>query len=216
MTRVASCSKIFRKPVHIICSHVIKQQTHRSAFALNSMNGKQNELDEFRQNPNGVSVGLYHKCRPKFIGWGKENTRTSAHDLADIFQNAVIIMMLNLESGRLTELVGTLCTYLFGIGKNLIQAFRRKQGRIGLPGDEAFPITRETDPGAESQMIAQQEEANLWAKVDALGEPSRSLLILTYREGLNSQEIAEVLGYASPEVVRQLRKRTLDKLRKMP
>ncbi|MDO8368999.1 MAG: sigma-70 family RNA polymerase sigma factor [Saprospiraceae bacterium] len=178
------------------------------------MNGKQNELDDFRKNPNGVSAGLYGKCRPKFIGWGKENTRTSIHDLADIFQNAVIIMMLNLESGRLTELVGTLCTYLFGIGKNLIQAFRRKQVRIGLPGDEAFPITKETDPGIETQIIAEQEDAQLWSTVDALGEPCRSLLALTYREGLNSQEIADVLGYSSPEVVRQLRKRCLDKLRK--
>ncbi len=178
------------------------------------MNGKQNELDDFRKNPNRVSVGLYAKCQPKFIGWGKENTRTGAHDLADIFQNAVIIMILNLESGRLTELVGTLCTYLFGIGKNLIQAFRRKQGRIGLPGDDAFPITKETDPGIEAQIIADQSDEQLWAKVDALGEPGRSLLILTYREGLNSQEIADVLGYASPEVVRQLRKRSLDKLRK--
>lgn len=178
------------------------------------MNGKQNELDEFRSNPNRASAGLYTHCRPKFLGWGKENTRTSAHDLADIFQNAVIIMIINLESGRLTELAGTLCTYLFGIGKNLIQAFRRKQGRIGLPGDEAFPLTKETDLGAEAQIIAEQEDAQLWAKVNALGEPCRSLLTLTYREGLNSQEIADVLGYASPEVVRQLRKRCLDKLRK--
>ncbi len=178
------------------------------------MNGKQNELDDFRQNPNLVSAGLYAKCRPKFIGWGKENTRTSAHDLADIFQNAVVIMMLNLESGRLTALVGTLCTYLFGVCKNLIHAFRRKQGRIGLPGDEAFPISRETDLGVEAQIIVEQEDALLWSKVAALGEPCLSLLSLTYREGLNSQEIADVLGYASPEVVRQLRKRCLDKLRK--
>lgn len=178
------------------------------------MDGKQNELDDFRKNPNSVSAGLYANCRPKFIGWGKENTRTSTHDLADIFQSAIVIMMLNLESGRLSELVGTLCTYLFGIGKNLIQAFRRKQGRIGLPGDEAFPINPGTDPGIETQIIANQEDAMLWAKVDALGEPGRSLLILTYREGLNSQEIADVLGYASPEVVRQLRKRCIDKLRK--
>lgn len=178
------------------------------------MNGKQDELDDFRKNPNAATAGIYKNCRPKFIGWGKENTRTSTHDLDDIFQNAVLIMVLNIESGRLTELVGTLCTYLFGIGKKLIQAFRRKQGRIGLPGDEAFPITKETDPGTEARLIAEQEDELLWGKVDALGEPCRSLLILTYREGLNSQEIAEVLGYASPEVVRQLRKRCLDKLRK--
>ncbi|MFN0036243.1 MAG: RNA polymerase sigma factor [Saprospiraceae bacterium] len=178
------------------------------------MNGKQNELDDFRKNPNGVTTGIYTKCRPKFIGWGKENSRMGTHDLADIFQNAVVIMVLNIESGRLSELVGTLCTYIFGISKNLIQAFGRKQGRIGLPGDEAFPITKETELGTEARIIAQEEDAQLWAKVAALGEPCRTLLILTYREGMNSQEIADVLGYASPEVVRQIRKRCLDKLRK--
>ncbi|MBN8680779.1 MAG: sigma-70 family RNA polymerase sigma factor [Chitinophagales bacterium] len=178
------------------------------------MNGNQNELEAFRKNPNQSVSGLYQNCRPKFIGWGKDATRTGVHDLADIFQNAVMIMVLNLESGRLTELVGTLCTYLFGIGKNLLQAFRRKQGRIGLPGDDAFPYIRETDAGAEEALMIQESEAQLWARVDALGEPGRSLLILTYRDGLNSQEIADVLGYSSPEVVRQLRKRFLDKLRK--
>ena len=178
------------------------------------MNGNNNELENFRNNPDQVAAGLYAKCRPKFLGWAKDNTRLSMHDLVDIFQNSVMIMIMNLESGRLATLAGTLCTYLFGICKNLIQAFRRKQGRIGLPGDEAMPPIRESDPGMESRLIAEQEEAQLWARVDALGEPGRSLLILTYREGLNSQEIAEVMGYASAEVVRQLRKRNLDKLRK--
>ncbi|HAD12258.1 MAG TPA: hypothetical protein DCF33_07445 [Saprospirales bacterium] len=178
------------------------------------MNGNHNELEAFRKNPNHVVSGIYQTCRPKFIGWGKDATRISVHDLADIFQNAVIIMVLNLESGRLSELIGTLCTYLFGIGKNLVQAFRRKQGRIGLPGDEAFPLTRETDAGIEDAMITAETDAQLWSKVDALGEPGRSLIILTYKEGLNSQEIAEVMGYSSPEVVRQLRKRCLDKIRK--
>lgn len=177
------------------------------------MDGKQNELEDFKQNPNRTLAGIYTKCRPKFIGWGKGNTQISSHDLEDIFQSAVVIMILNIESNRLSELIGTLCTYLFGIGKNLIQAFGRKQKRTGLPGDEGWPLAKDSAPSAETQMIAEENDRLLWAKVDALGEPYRSLLILTYREGLNSREIAEVLGYSSAEVVRQLRKRSLDKLR---
>ncbi len=177
------------------------------------MSDKQDELKEFQHNPNRVSAKLYSDCRPKFVGWGRENARLDGHDLADIFQNAVLIAVLNIESGRLSELVGTLCTYVFGICKNLIQAFNRKQGRTALPGDELMPQTNEADKGIEAQIIAKQEKEQLWSKVEALGDPARSLLILTYQEGLNSQEIADVMGYASPEVVRQLRKRALDKLR---
>ena len=177
------------------------------------MSDKQDELKEFRQNPNRTSAGLYTHCRPKFVGWGRENARLDGHDLADIFQNAVLIVVLNIESGRLTDLVGTLCTYVFGICKNLIQAFQRKRGRTALPGEDLMPVPPDVDRGIEAQIIANQETEGLWSKVDALGEPARSLLILTYQEGMTSQEIADVMGYKSPEVVRQLRKRAIDKLR---
>lgn len=177
------------------------------------MSDKRDELQEFQQNPNRSSARLYTDCKPKFVGWGRENARLDGHDLADIFQNAVLIAVLNIESGRLSELVGTLCTYVFGICKNLIQAFQRKRGRTALPGDDLMPIPHETDLGVEAVIIKNQDDESLWSKVDALGEPARSLLILTYQEGLNSQEIADVMGYKSPDVVRQLRKRALDKLR---
>ena len=178
------------------------------------MNEKRDELVEFRHDPNRVTAGIYAECRPKFIRWGRENHSVGTHDLADIFQNAIVIMVLNIESGRLAELAGTLCTYLFGIGKNLIQAFLRKNKRISMPGGENLPKITETDPGAETQMIEKQDNDDLWAKVNALGEPCRSILILTYKEAMSSQEIAEVLGYASPDVVRQIRKRCIDRLRK--
>lgn len=177
------------------------------------MSDKQDELKEFRQNPNRTAAGLYTHCRPKFVGWGREKARLDGHDLADIFQNAVLIAVMNIESGRLSELAGTLCTYVFGICKNLIQAFNRKRNRTTLPGEDLLPVSHDLDSGAEAQMIVREEKENLWLKVSALGEPARSLLILTYQEGLTSQEIADVMGYASPEVVRQLRKRAIDKLR---
>lgn len=177
------------------------------------MSDKRNELREFQQNPNRTAARLYADCRPKFVGWARDSSRLGAHDLADIFQQAVLIAVLNLESGRLTELAGTLCTYVFGICKNLIQAFQRKRNRISTPGEDLMPVQHEVDHGTEAQMIRAQEQEQLWASVDALGEPSRSLLILTYKEGLSSQEIADVMGYKSAEVVRQLRKRAIDKLR---
>ena len=49
--------------------------------------------------------------------------------------------------------------------------------------------------------------------MNALGEPCRAIIHLTYVEGMTGQEIADVLGYASADVVRQLRKRCLDRLR---
>ncbi len=171
------------------------------------------ELDAFRRDPNQGSALLYRLCLPKFLRWAKETSRLQEDDLRDIFQNAVIIMMLNLESGRLSQLVGTLCTYVFGISKNLIQAFRRKNGRTDLPGDLPEDKTGEQESSAEERLIREQEKAQLWGSVEALGEPCRAIIHLTYVEGMTGQEIADVLGYASADVVRQLRKRCLDRLR---
>ena len=171
------------------------------------------ELDAFRRDPNQGSTSLYQSCLPKFLRWAKESSRLQEDDLRDIFQNAVIIMMLNLESGRLTQLVGTLCTYVFGISKNLIQAFRRKHGRTDLPGDLLVEKPGEQEASSEERLIQEQEKERLWSSVNALGDPCRSIIHLTYVEGMTGQEIADVLGYASADVVRQLRKRCLDRLR---
>ncbi|MEZ4926297.1 MAG: sigma-70 family RNA polymerase sigma factor [Saprospiraceae bacterium] len=180
---------------------------------MNKMGDKQDELKEFQLNPNRITARLYTNCRPKFVGWGRENVRLDHHDLVDIFQNAVLIVVLNIESGRLSELTGTLCTYVFGICKNLIQAFNRKRRRTVLPGDEFIPVEQESEPGIEAKIMKDQENEHLWEKVNALGEPARSLLILTYQEGMTSQEIADSMGYSSAEVVRQLRKRAIGRLR---
>lgn len=171
------------------------------------------ELHDFRQDPNQGSAALYRTCQPKFLGWARDYSRLQEDDLRDIFQNAVIIMLLNLESGRLTQLVGSLCTYVFGISKNLIQAFRRKHGRTDLPGEMPAEKPGNQEMTAEERLIEEQDHSRLWTSVGNLGEPCRAIIHLTYVEGMTGQEIADVLGYASADVVRQLRKRCLDRLR---
>lgn len=173
------------------------------------MNGTHDELADFRRDPEGGSKAINANCRPKFIRWGLDHHSIDGADLEDIFQNAFLLMMQNIYAERLTQLTGTLCTYLFGVGKNLIRAFLRRHRRTNWLGEELLP---ESDNGkspetADALLMWQQTSDTLWKEVDALGEPGRSLVILKYREGLSAQEIADVMGYASPEVVRQLLKR---------
>ena len=172
------------------------------------MNGTNDELEDFRRDPDGGSKGINTDCRPKFIRWGIEKHSIDGADLEDIFQNAFLLMMHNIQSGRLTELTGTLCTYLFGVGKNLIRAFLRKHRRTDWLGHNAPPeVPDSVQVAADISLMSRQTSDNLWKDVDELGEPGRSILILTYKEGLSAQEIADVMGYASAEVVRQLHKR---------
>lgn len=173
------------------------------------MNGTNDELADFRRNPEEGSKAINTHCRPKFIRWGLEHQSIDGADLEDIFQNAFVLMMLNIQAGRLTQLTGTLCTYLFGIGKNLVRAFRRRHRRMNWMGDEtpAEPDSDAHQERADHLMMWNETSDTLWKEVDALGDPGRSLIILKYKEGLSAQEMADVMGYASPEVVRQLLKR---------
>ena len=162
------------------------------------------ELNDFRKDPNQGSAALYRNCQPKFLRWAKDYSRLQEDDLRDIFQNAVIIMLLNLESGRLTQLVGSLCTYVFGIAKNLIQAFRRKHGRTDLPGEMPHEKPGDQEITAEERLIKEQDDHRLWTLVDGLGEPCRAIIHLTYVEGMTGQEIAEVLGITAKSVENHL------------
>ncbi len=172
------------------------------------MNGPHDELADFRRDPEGGSKTINTHCRPKFIRWGIEHHSIDGADLEDLFQNAFLLMMHNIQAGRLTELTGTLCTYLFGVGKNLIRAFLRKHRRTDWLGQNAPPeVPDNVQVAADISLMSRQTSDNLWKEVDELGEPGRSILILTYKEGLSAQEIADVMGYASAEVLRQLHKR---------
>lgn len=172
------------------------------------MNGPHDELADFRRDPEGGSKTINTHCRPKFIRWGIEHHSIDGADLEDLFQNAFLLMMHNIQAGRLTELTGTLCTYLFGVGKNLIRAFLRRHRRTDWLGQNAPPeVPGSVQDAADVRLMSQQASNTLWEEVDELGEPGRSILILTYKEGLSAQEIADVMGYASAEVLRQLHKR---------
>ena len=172
------------------------------------MKGTHDELADFRRDPDGGSKTINTHCRPKFIRWGLEHHSINGADLEDLFQNAFILMMHNIQAGRLTELTGTLCTYLFGVGKNLIRAFLRRHRRTDWLGQDAPPeAPGSVQPAPDASLMSQQTRDHLWQSEATLGDPGRSILILTYKEGLSAQEIAEVMGYASAEVVRQLHKR---------
>jgi RNA polymerase sigma-70 factor (ECF subfamily) len=179
------------------------------------MNGPQDELEDFRRDPDGGCARLYAQCRPKFIGWGISNHGLAEADLDEVFQKALIIALQNIREERLTVLNGTLCTYLFGVGKKLILALLRKRGKTLLLGDEPVPTTYgggTAAPAPDGALIAAASAEQLWKEVDALGEPCRSILLLTYKEGMTAEEIAEVLGYSGADTVRQIRKRCVSNL----
>ena len=174
-----------------------------------------NGADEFRRRMEKLLEQEYASCRKKFIGWavgfvrGTSGQRLSEHDLVDLYHDAIYIMLRKIDLGILTELTVAPCTFLIAIGKFTIPAWLRRRGRTQLPGDENLIREEGTELSPEEITLL----AELWNEVESLDEPGRTLLHLTYKLGLSSKEIAELMGYASEDVVRQLRYRAMKELR---
>ncbi len=173
------------------------------------------ELDNIRSNPDAAASRMYREHRAIFVQWAKGWTELPEADLADAFQDSIVVFFQNIRSGRLAELTATPRTYLFGIGKNVLNSRLRSKRHITFPGEENLRFPTDFDPGAEQRWVKTEEEQKVQTALASLGEPCHRLLRLTFYEGQRSAAIAEEMGYASEEVVRTQRKRCLDKLRKL-
>lgn len=173
------------------------------------------ELEALRLQPDEAMTRIYREHRTAFIRWAQGWTRLTEPDLADVFQDCCVALLKNIRTGRLTVLTASVRTYLFGIGKNLLNERLRATARTSFPGEERLRLPDDFDLGAEHRMLLNEEEKRLQNALARLGEPCHRLLCLTFYEGMRSAEIAAAMGYASDEVVRTQRKRCLDKLKNL-
>jgi RNA polymerase sigma factor (sigma-70 family) len=171
------------------------------------------ELDFFRNHPDEALAGLYRQNRTRFVHWARGWTALPEADLAEVFQDAVIVFWNKLRDGSLQEMTAAVDTYVFGIGRRMIMARQRQNTRVALPGDDQLPQVDDWDPGMESGIIHEEESAELGRHLESLGDPCHTLLRLAFYEAKRSAAIATTMGYSSEEVVRTQKKRCLDRLR---
>lgn len=158
---------------------------------------------------------LYHDNRNKFINWAKSWTDLREEDIVDIYQDACVVFWQKCQSGTLVLTVKP-STFLFGIGRNLLLERMRGGGRtVALP--DGMDISERTIQDAiqspEEDMMRSQDTDCLEKIFQQLGKTCAVILRLTFYEGKKSEEIAEIAGYASGDVVRQMRKRCMKQLR---
>ncbi len=183
-------------------------------MADRSINPKnENIIQDFLLKPEETMRSIYRENREVFFSWARNRSRLGDDDLADLFQECVIIFCQNIRKGKLLELTSSVRTYLFGIGKNLIQSKFRSNERMTFPGEENLVFPPDFDAGIEQKLMENEETSRLENALAKLTEACQNILKLTFYENKKSAEIADSLGYASEEVVRVQRKRCLDRLR---
>jgi len=130
----------------------------------------------------------------------------NAADAEDIFQEALIILVRNIQQPDFT-LTSKLSTYLYGICRLLWKDELRRRDR---------PIPQALIRGAEEEqtiMIDEEKEqqARLAEKaLNELGERCRELLLLFYHGGLKLKDIAARMGYSAENTAKNQKYKCLE------
>lgn len=174
------------------------------------------DLDHLKRNLERAFEDIYRLYKLPFLRWLQKQWPTlKTEDHLDIFQDTVIQLWLNIQSGRLEVLTASLWTYMCSIGKYLASAYWRKTRRINYFDDMTKQLS-EMDPDAENERLTAEMLEGIWQHIDQMEEPNRSILTLTFKYGMSSMEIAVVMNYSTKNdaaVVRVQRARALKELK---
>jgi RNA polymerase sigma factor (sigma-70 family) len=137
-------------------------------------------------------------------------------EIADVYQDAMIVMIENINRGKLTELTSSLKTYLFAIGKNLIRN-RLRSNQKTHTDDSLEKLDSETEhyafmPEDEADLKGDMM-SDLLSAIEHLGEKCKEILYYYYYQKLSIRAIGEKLGYANENTVKANKSRCLKTLR---
>jgi RNA polymerase sigma factor (sigma-70 family) len=156
---------------------------------------------------------IYEQNRKEFIHWVSKEFSLSTDDGKDIYQMTILIFNDNVKSGKLENLVSSVKTYLFAIGKNVARESMRKAKRTTRINQEEWLKEHMVDE-ADHQV---EESAFSTAKLalQKLGQPCQKLVELFYYEKKSMEEIGTLLNYKNAETAKNQKCKCMARLRKL-
>lgn len=155
---------------------------------------------------------VYQSNKDDFIFFAKKYPITEDTAL-DIYQDAIIALLENINLGKLQTLNSSLKTYLFSIGKYMIYDYLR-QRKNTLNIDEFINIEAteiDFDFLFKKELNDNQKKLSHFFKL--LGEKCKEVLTLFYYRGLTIEEITTHLNYNNKDVVKSQKSRCLKSLK---
>ncbi len=167
-------------------------------------------LNGLVQNDGTILRQLYAAFFPRISTFIQQNQGTQ-DDAQDIFQEALMVIYHKAKEEEF-ELTSAFYTFLYSICKNLWLKELRKKSREGVTIREEMVYTEDAEI---EEAIHRRARARLYRqKFQALGEDCQQVLSMGFSKK-PMVEIAEVMGYASPEYARKKKFTCKDKLIQM-
>lgn len=153
---------------------------------------------------------FYLAHRSEFIKWAEKTFSYPAEEVADIYQDAIVIMYENIVSGKLTYLESSLKTYVFAIGKNLMLKQLSKDKKMRLQWEQ---FTEEPDDDLDDLLALNHQQEIALQTLETLADPCKSILISYYYKKMSMKSIANAMGYKNEDVVKSQKVRCLKALK---
>ncbi|MFT4152630.1 RNA polymerase sigma factor [Parafilimonas sp.] len=152
-----------------------------------------------------------------FIDEGSRKYNLNNEDSFSAYSDSILSAIHNIVNERFDGR-SSLKTYLYQIFSNKCIDLIRKnttnkqQVHKTMPVADALNQFPDSTKGIIEGLITNELRASIRKQLDAIGEKCRELLLM-FEDGLTDKEIAEILSYNTPAVVKTTRLRCLDKLR---
>lgn len=166
-----------------------------------------------KQGDKEALAELYSSFRKRFIAWITGLTNCSYDEAKEIYQYAVLTLYENVVEGKFTETKdANIKTYLFSIGRNKFMADARKQIRLTFEeelNDQPGTVTA-SEQDAEYRKSIKKE---VQQAMNDMGEPCKTVLQLFYFDGMDMEEIAQVMGYKNGNTVKNIKYKCIQRIK---
>lgn len=173
------------------------------------MDVKEKQLELLRAGDRDTIKNIYLEHKNGFKLFAKRYT-SDEDQIHNTYQDAIIALLENAQKGKMQSLNSSIGTYLFAIGKYLL--FKRLKERnqnseITEELMETVPFETYEEEGQEQSILL------LRRKLKELGPKCQEILQLFYYQSKNLDEIAQIMGYESKDVLKSTKSRCLKNLK---
>ncbi len=168
-------------------------------------------LKRIRENDRSVLGELFNRYKRMIYSY-VNNHGGNDRDAEDILQETIIVLWQKVNRSEFT-LTAKLGTFMMAVAKNKWMAELRKQKRV-VPQD--IPETVENgNPSSLQKLLSDEQQDIIHRALDRIQPVCRKILLLYYFEEKPMAEIAKILGFANPKVVKSKKyqcKKSLEEL----
>lgn len=157
---------------------------------------------------------IYHMCRDEFVNWAMKRFDIDQDIALDIFQESIAGLYSNALRGKLDESNVDVKTFLFAVGKYHILNQFNIEINLELMDDVTSTI-EELPEFTEEPFEKAENGQEALTHLKNLENPCKQVLEAYYLEGKVLTTIAEELGYKNKKVLKAIKYRCVERLRKL-